>query len=132
MSPDDIRQDIEIKVVELLKTLVESGRMSDERSQVIAQKVLDTLRPGMTYEELYRAIPKLDDNCPEVSPVILPYMKEYEEKVTKKAADTVRNLIRQGQFDAATRLATRAIHQEVDLVWQGSGKGSSSQSGVTE
>ena len=54
MSPDDIRQEIELKVVNFLKEKATEGTMTEERSQQIAQRVLDTLTPGMSLEELYK------------------------------------------------------------------------------
>ncbi len=123
-TADDIRQDIELNVVELLKKLVEEGSITEERSQQIAKIVLDTLAPGMTLSELYKAIPRLDDTASELSPVILPYLRQYEEHITKKARENVQNLIRLGQYDAASDLAKKTIDQEVDLVSYGtSGKG---------
>ena len=73
MSPDDIRQQIELKVVELVKARMADGSMTEERSQQVSQRVLDLLQPGMSMEALYRAISKLDDTMPELSPGVLPY-----------------------------------------------------------
>lgn len=123
MTPDDLRQQIELKVVEMIKAKLADGTMTEERSQELSQIVLDTLKPGMSFEELYRAIPKLDDNAPELSPIILPILRDYEQNVNKKAMEGVSDLIKQGQFDAAANLADRAIKQDVKLVWQGAGKG---------
>lgn len=117
MSPDDIRQRIELKVVELIKTKLADGTMTEERGQQISQMVLNLLKPGMSLEELYRAIPKLDDAAQELSPIILPYLREYEDKIAQAAEQSVRTLIRQGQYDAATQLAQKAIAQDIDLVW---------------
>lgn len=116
-TPDDIRQDIELKVVELLKEKVAAGTMTEERSQQIAKIILDTLQPGMTLEALYKAIPKLDDTASEISPIIVPYLRDYEEHVTKKAQNQVQNFIHQGQYNAATELAEKAVRQDVKLVW---------------
>ncbi len=123
MTPDDLRQQIELKVVELIKEKLADGTMTEERSQQISQMVLDTLQPGMSFEELYKAIPKLDDSLPELSPIILPILKEYEINVTQQVKQNVENLIRQGQFDAAAKLAQKAVDQDVKLVWTGKGKG---------
>ncbi len=112
MSPDDVRQEIELKIVELLKRLVEEGIMTEERSQMVAQMVLDTLRPGMNWEELMKAIPKLDDTATELSPIILPYLREYESMVAQKATVQVASLIRMGQYDAAVKLSKQVIAQE--------------------
>lgn len=122
MTPDDIRQQIELKVVELVKARMADATMTEERSQQVSQRVLDLLQPGMSMEALYRAIAKLDDAMPELSPVVLPYLVEYEHNVTKQAQENVQNLIKQGQYDAATQLAEKVIKQDVQLVWEGRAK----------
>lgn len=122
MSPDDIRQQIEANVVELIKQKLDDGTMTDERAQLISQNVLDTIRPGMTFEELYKAIPKLDDAFQELSPILVPILQEYETNVTQKVKQNVEDLIKQGQFDAAAKLAQKAVENDVKLTWTGSGK----------
>ncbi len=119
MTPDDLRQQIELQVVELIKRKLADGTMTEERSQQISQVVLDTIRPGMTIEELYRAVPKLDDTLPELAPIVLPIVRQYEQEITQQAQRGVSELIRQGQFDAATDLAHKAISQDLKLVWEG-------------
>ena len=125
MSPDDVRQQIELKVVELLRNAVTEGTMTEERSQKIAQVVLEFLQPGMSWQALYKAIPKLDDAAQEISPIIVPYLREYEDKVAQAAEVTVRDFIRQGKYDAAVKLTQRVIAQDVDLVWSGGARSSS-------
>jgi hypothetical protein len=120
MTPDELRQQIELQVVEFIKAAMESGSMKEERAQQISDIVLHTLHPGMNFEELYRAIPKLDDNCPELSPLVLPILRDYENTVNKKALEGVVELIRQGQYDAAAKLGKQAINQEIKLEWHGS------------
>jgi hypothetical protein len=122
MNPDDIRQQIELQIVELIKDQLARGVMTEERAQQISQRVLDIIRPGMSMEELYRAIPKLDDTCQELSPVILPFLRQYEENVNKKALSEIENMIRQGQYDAAASLGKQVVNQEVKLMWTGAGK----------
>lgn len=122
MTPDDLRQQVELAVVELIKKKLADGSMTEERSQVISQNVLDKLQPGMSFEELYRALPKLDDTCSELSPVIVPHLREYEDHVTQQATGTVSELIKQGEYDAAIKLTKNVINQTVNLVWQGSSK----------
>ena len=67
MSPDDIRQQIELQVVELIKAKLADGTMTDERSQQLSKIILDILKPGMSFEVLYKEIPKIDDTAPELS-----------------------------------------------------------------
>jgi hypothetical protein len=122
MTPDEMREDIELQIVELLKRLLASNAITEERAQQISKRVLTVLTPGLTLEELYRAIPKLDDNASELAPVVLPFMREYEETITKQARETMSELIKQGQYDAAVKLGQEAIDKKVELVWSGSGK----------
>lgn len=122
MSPDDIRQQLELKIVELLREKVDNEEMSEERRQQIAKIVLSLIKPGMTLEELYQAIPKLDDQCQELAPIILPYLRDYEQGVAKRAQAKIQELIDNGQYDQAVNLAESVIHQKVKLVWYGKGK----------
>ncbi|MEK7593073.1 MAG: hypothetical protein AAB508_06885 [Patescibacteria group bacterium] len=122
MTPDDLRQQIELAVVELIKKKLADGTMTEDRSQAISQNVLDMLEPGMSFEELYRALPKLDDAFPELSPVIVPHLREYEDHITQQASSTVSELIKQGQYDAAIKLSHNVVNQRVNLVWQGKGQ----------
>jgi hypothetical protein len=122
MTPDDMRQDIELKVVEMIKAKLSEGKMTEERSQAIAQHVLETLHPGMSFEELYQAIFHLDDMYGELSPIVLPIVRDYEQTVMKQIQKGVQDLIRQGRYDEAEQLANKAINGKLKLVWQGSSK----------
>lgn len=122
MTPDDLRQDVELKVVELIKRKLAEGTITEQRSQVVAQQVLNTLKPGMSFTELYKAIFHLDDMHNELSPIVLPIIRDYEKNVTKKAEEGVRELIRQGQFDAAEKLGRKAVSGDLNIVWSGSAK----------
>ncbi len=122
MSPDDIRQQIELKVVELIKAKLADGTMTEERSQQISQRVLDILKPGMGLEDLYKAIPKLDDTVTELSPIILPILSDYEKNITQAAIPPIRNYIKTGQYDAAVTLSKKVIGQDVKLVWSAAAK----------
>lgn len=122
VSADQIREKIELAVVELIKDKLDDGSMSEERSQAISQMVLNKLKPGMTLEELYKVVPTLDDQFNELSPIVKPLLAEYETQVVSAARDNVSELIRQGQYDAAIKMANNAINQEVKLTYTGSGK----------
>jgi hypothetical protein len=122
MTPDELRQQIELQIVEYLKRALEAGTIQEDRAQQISAIVLATLHPGMTFEELYRAIPKLDDTATELAPLVLPILRDYEANVNQKAMEGVRELIRQGQFDAAAKLGKQAVKQEIKLEWTGSGQ----------
>jgi len=115
MSPDEIRKDIELKVVEMLKAKLSDGSMTEERSKIISKIVLTLLQPGMDVTKLYKAIMQLDDSCPELSPIVYPYAKQYEEMITQKVTGTVQDLIRVGKYDAAIDLAKKVSNQTIEL-----------------
>ncbi len=119
MSPDDIREHIELAVVEMIKKNVADGTMTESRAQQISQIVLELLKPGMGYMELYKAIFKLDDTCNELSTIVLPYAQSYENNIANKATDMVANYIRVGNYDAAVKLAEDVVQENVKLEWQG-------------
>lgn len=122
MTPDTLRQDVELKVVELIKQKLADGTITEARSQQIAQHILDTLKPGMSFEELYKAIFKLDDMYTELSPIVLPILRDYDKNVTQKIQAAVSELIKQGRYLEAEKLSHKAISGNVKLVWQGSAK----------
>jgi len=122
MTPDELREQIELEVIEFIKMKLDNGEFTDVRAKAIAQRVLDILVPGMTFEQLYRAIPTLDDTMPELAPIVLPHVRDYDTNVTRQALENVRNLIKQGQFDAAATLGKKASNRDVDLMWTGGSK----------
>lgn len=122
MTPDEIRQQIELAAVEMIKRRTAAGTMDDLRAQAISQHVLATLRPGMSFEELYQAIPKLDDTFPELSEVVLPILQNYERTINQQALDSMRELIKQGQYDAAANLGKKTASQQIKLQFYGQSK----------
>jgi hypothetical protein len=123
MTPDDLRQKVELKAVEMIKQKLAEGTITEERSQAIAQHVLDSLKPGMDFKELYKAIFKLDDMFGELAPVTLPIIREYEDTVVKQAQKAVQQLIAQGRYEEAEKLAHDSIAGNLNIVWQASSKG---------
>lgn len=122
MTADQLRQQIELKVVELIKYSIAAGTMTEARGQAMSQWVLQVLRPEMTFEEIYKAIPKLDDQFPELAQLVVPLLKQYEEGVVKQAQQKVEEYIREGKYDAATKLAQDAASQNLKLKWSGQAK----------
>ena len=122
MNPDEMREDIELKIVELIRQKLENNELTEVRAQELSKIALTTLTPGMTMEELYRDIPKLDNIATELAPIVIPYMREYETNITGEAQKNVVELIKQGQYDAAVKLSKQAIEKNITLMWQGTGK----------
>ncbi len=122
MNANDLREDVELKIVTLIKSLLAKGRLTDARAQAIAQQVLEMITPGMSVAQIYRTVPKLDETMPELAPVVTPFAREYEKRIVREAQNQVSTLIRQGQFDAAADLAKKAVAQEITMEWAGVGK----------
>lgn len=126
MTADDVRQKLEEQVVELIQKKLADGSLTEERAQAMSKATLEILRPGMSFDELYKAVPKLDDQYQELAPIVLPIVREYEERVVSQAQKGVSELIRQGQYDAAVKLSKKVVSQDVKLEWAGSGKATGS------
>jgi hypothetical protein len=122
MTADELREEIELSIVELLKEKLDTGEVTEERAAQISEKALTILVPGMSLEELYKAVPTLDDSMPELAAVVLPFVRQYEENVTGQGLESVRELIKQGQYDAAARLGKKVSSADVELTWTGAGK----------
>ena len=84
MTADEIREDIELAVVELIKAKLADGTMTEMRSQQISQLVLDTLKPGMSLEELYKAILPLMTHVQNLLPLSFP-MHRNMKKILRKS-----------------------------------------------
>jgi len=125
MTADELREEIELQIVELLKEKLETGEVTEERAAQISEKALTILQPSMSLEELYKAVPTLDDSMPELATVVLPFVRQYEENVTGQGLESVRELIKQGQYDAAAKLGKKVASTDVELTWTGAGKSSS-------
>ena len=122
MTADELREEIELQIVELLKEKLEAGEITEERAAQISNQALTILVPGMTFDELYKAVPTLDDRRTELAPIVLPFVRDYEKNVTGQALESVRELIKQGQYDAAAKLGKKVASTDVELTWAGAGK----------
>ena len=109
MNAEDFRKFIEVEVLKVIKKLAESGETTKERIQEIARRTLELIKPGMTIDELYQAAVKLDDQHPELSPVVFSVMKEYEEKYEKKAIEQVSAFVKAGKYDEAQELVKKVL-----------------------
>jgi len=119
---DELRKEIELEVVELLKTKLESGEITEKRAQQISEQVLSRLHEGMTYEELYSAISNLDNSMTELAVIVLPFVRDHEKQVQEQGVGALRELIKQGQYDAAAKLGRIISTSDSMTQWQGEGE----------
>ncbi len=110
-----LRERIQKDIVALITDKLRSGEMSQERAQKIAATVLEKIPENISYEELYRILPKLDDDFRELADVVVPMMVEYEKKVRKTIEDRVLKLVRDKKFKEAMIEARKGIELEKRL-----------------
>jgi hypothetical protein len=108
-SPEAFRKFIEVEVLKIIKKLAEEGKTPEERLRAMARKTLELIKPGMTVEELFQNAAHLDDQFPELSPVVFVVMKEYEQKYEKKALEQVTKLVKIGKYDEAEAIVKKVL-----------------------
>jgi len=106
---EQFRQYIEKEVLLIIKSLAEKGDTTKERIQELAQLTLFYIKPGMSIEDLYMSATKLDDKHSELSPLVIMIMREYEEKYSMKAIDSVSALIKSGQYGQAESMVKKVL-----------------------
>ena len=109
VKAEEFRKIIEVEVLKIIKELAEKGETTRERIQEMASSTLSLVHEGMTLEELFNGAVKLDDNFPELAPVVVKIMRIYEEQYEKKALDQVSTLVKGGNFDAANEMVKKVL-----------------------
>ena len=109
IKADEYRRIIESEVLSIIKDLAEKGETPRDRIQDIASSTLTLIHAGMSLEELFTNVVKLDDNFPELAPVVVKVMRIYEEKYEKKALDQVSQLVKGGKFTEANDLVKKVL-----------------------
>ena len=102
-------------VVDTISKGLENGTITEDRAKMIANAVLSKLKDDISYEELIRIIPTLDDEFTELSAAIVPIMVEYEEKIKGVVNEKISALLKKEKFNEALRLAQKAIEFEKEL-----------------
>lgn len=114
-NPQAFREKIQADIVALITTKLQSGEMSQERAQKIAAVVLEKLPEDITKDDLYRVLPKLDDEFKELAEIVMPIMIEYEKKIHTILETRVLKLVRAKKFKEAMIEARKGIEIEKRL-----------------
>lgn len=104
---------IEKEVLKVIKTLYDQGDVDRDHIQEIARHALSLLKPGLLIDEVYGNAIQLDDKYPELAPVVIKIMREYEEKYAKKALDQISHLVRAGQYDDAQAMVKKVLQFKI-------------------
>ncbi len=109
IQTEKFREYIEREVLGVIKELLEKPETNQKRIQEIAKHTLQLLALGTAIDELYRLAIKLDDDFPELRPVVIKLMNEYEAKYNRKAVDQVSSLIKEGKYDDAQNVMLKVL-----------------------
>lgn len=113
VKEEQFRRFIEVEVLKIIKELSEQEETKAELLQEIAQFTLEKIQPGMTLEEMYKNAISLDDKYPQLGPIVIKIMQEYEQKYEQKAVDYVSQLIRDKQFDQANSVVQKILEYKM-------------------
>lgn len=110
-----IREKLQQDIVSLITAKLEKGEMTEDRAKAIARMTLEKLPEGISYEDLMRTIPTLDDEFDELKVAIFPIIDEYQKKIAAQVHAEISRLIKENKFDAALNLAGQTINFESKL-----------------
>ncbi len=109
VKADEYRRIIEVEVLQIIKDLAEKGETDRQRIQDMAASTLNLIHVGMSLEALFNNVVKLDDNFPELAPVVVKVMRIYEEKYEQNALQQVSNLVKDGKYDDANEMVKKVL-----------------------
>lgn len=115
-DPAALREKLQQDVVAIITKKLESGEMTEQRAKAIAQMTLEKLPEGISYKKLMEVLPTLDDEFEELKSAVLPFLKEYQQKISNEVEVQIRQLLLQSKYQDALSLAKKAIEFESSLV----------------
>ena len=80
MDPQDFRNYIEEKVLDVIENGLETETISLERAQQLSDLVLNSLKEDLNVDQLYVTIQQLKYKAPELSTIILEILDYYDEQ----------------------------------------------------
>ncbi|MBD3362479.1 hypothetical protein GF362_02060 [Candidatus Dojkabacteria bacterium] len=110
-----LREKVQQDIVNIITKKLEAGEMTEERAKAIAKLTLEKLPEGLTYEQLMKIIPTLDDEFEELRVAVYPIIQEYQQKISKKVESTISDLMQQKKYEDALNLVKKAINFEKKL-----------------
>jgi hypothetical protein len=113
IQANELQEFIETEVLKVIDELTKREDVTKEKIQGIAKITIELIKPGMKLDELYQNAVKLDDNCSELSPVVVLIMREYEEKYAKKALTQVSQLIKSKKYDEAQNVVKKILQYKI-------------------
>ena len=115
LSAEGLREKLQQDIVSLITKRLESGEMSEDRAKAIARMTLEKMPKGISYDQLMKTLPGLDDEFEELRIAIFPVIKDYQIKVSKKVGSQISQLMQQKRYKDALKLARKAVDFESKL-----------------
>ena len=112
MTPEEYRKKIEYKVVGIIEEGLRRGSLNSERVRSISRLVLDKLTPDLTIEEIYEVVPLLDDNFPELTPIVTQVLKDKDTEIVDLVVSKIHELLRNNQIKEAGMLVDNVLNQK--------------------
>jgi len=113
MSSEEYRLDVERKMLQIMQEKLDSGEMSAERAKEIAQYVVDSLKPGISIDEINKVVAYIAKEFEEFSHLTVDSLNAYEENVKTHALSDVHKLLSEGDLPSADTILKKTL--QVDL-----------------
>lgn len=113
MDSEEYRKKIERDILLIMEEKLKSGQMDAERARDIARMVLDKLHPPLTLEQIYKIVPTLDDQFTELSKVVLPVIREHDDRIRTIVSEQAHKFIQMGKIDEALSVLEKATGENL-------------------
>lgn len=108
MDAEEYRKKLELDILKIIEEKLANGQMDVDRAKAIAQMVLDKLHPPLTFEQIYKIAPTLDDQFTELAAAIAPVLRDHEEEIKEIVTEHAKALIQSGKINEATQILKKA------------------------
>ncbi len=93
MSSTLLKAKLEAEIVRSLKLGLQDGRMTGDRAQEIARRILELVPENMSDDQLEQMIPQVGREVTELGPVVHDLLAEQDVEKTDQALKQLRSLL---------------------------------------
>ena|SRR5579884_2046998 len=115
MTSEEYRKNIERDILKIIESRLASGKMDTQKAKEIAQFLLRSFKPPLTFDQIYKAVQNFDDHFPELAPAVNKVVNAYDDEVKRIVHHHAGNLIKQGRIPQARFLINQALSKNVKL-----------------
>ena len=111
----ELREKLQQDIVAVITKKLEAGVMTEERAKAIAKMTLERLPESISYEELMKIVPTLDDEFEELRSAIYPIVSDYQKKVAAKVQAQITSLMKEKKYLEVLELTKKALEFDSTL-----------------